>query len=210
MSAVQFIIGVAGASGAGKSRLAQELYRRLRSRRPATDIAILGEDNYYRRRDDLSQQARSEINYDHPDAIEHELLVEHLQQLKSGLSVSVPEYDFVNHNRSVRSKNLEPAKVLILEGILILHRPDVRNLLDLKLFVDVPLDICLSRRMERDIVERGRTLDSVLDQYHATVRPMYFDYIFPSKHFADLIIPQGGQNHGAIGVLEGHLDRVLG
>ena len=209
MTTVQSIIGVAGASGAGKSRLANELLRRMLQRRSATEIAILNEDCYYRRRDDLTLDQRSEINYDHPDAIEHEMLIDHLLRLKSGQAVEVPVYDYSVHNRSEQTTTLKPATILILEGILILHRPELRELLNLKLFVDVPLDICLARRMERDIVERKRSLRSVLDQYHDTVRPMFFEYIYPSKNHADLIIPRGGQNQHAIEVLEGHLDRVL-
>ena len=210
MGQVTTIIGVAGASGAGKSKLAKELLRRMLMRRSATEVSILNEDCYYRRRDDLTLTERSTINYDHPQAIEHELLVRQLEELRNGNAIDVPVYDFSAHNRSDQTTRLEPSTILILEGILILHRPELRELLDLKLFVDVPLDICLARRMERDILERGRSLESVLDQYHATVRPMYFEFIDPSKAHADLIVPQGGRNQNAIRVLEGHLDRLLG
>ncbi len=173
------------------------------------DVTILNEDSYYRRRDDLSFEDRAKINYDHPDAIEHELLVEHLNELRMGRPVDVPQYDYSQHNRGSTTNRLEPATVLILEGILILHRPEVRKLLDLKVFVDVSLDICLARRLRRDINERGRSLDSVLKQYHQTVRPMFFEYIDPSKRHADLIIPRGGENESALHVLQNHLDRVL-
>jgi uridine kinase len=203
------IIGIAGASGAGKSLLANELHRRLRLQRSASQISILNEDCYYRCRNDLSFQEREKINYDHPDAIEHELLVDHLQRLRSGESVQVPQYDYAQHNRKPVAVSLTPSRILILEGILILHRPEIRELLDLKVFVDVPLDICLSRRLQRDIFERGRSLDSVLAQYHQTVRPMFFQYIEPSKSHADLIVPRGGENEHALNVLFNYLDQFL-
>lgn len=203
------IIGIAGASGAGKSKLANQLHDRMRESFTHRDVTILNEDCYYRRRDDLSFAEREQINYDHPDAIEHELLVEHLNQLRQGNSVPVPQYDYSQHNRSDETVQLESSTVLILEGILILHRPELRELLDLRIFVDVPLDICLSRRLRRDLEERGRSLDSVLCQYHSTVRPMFFEYIDPSKEFADIIVPRGGENQNALVVLQNHLDRVL-
>jgi len=203
------IVGIAGASGAGKSLLANELHRRLRLQRSPQQISILNEDCYYRCRNDLSFQEREKINYDHPDAIEHELLVDHLQRLRSGQTVNVPQYDYSVHNRKAISEPLAPSTILILEGILILHRPEIRELLDLKVFVDVPLDICLSRRLSRDIFERGRSLDSVLNQYHQTVRPMFFQFIEPSKSYADLIVPRGGENESALNVLYNHLDQVL-
>ena len=203
------IIGIAGASGAGKSRLANQLHERMRESFTHRDVTILNEDSYYRRRDDLKYEEREEINYDHPDAIEHELLIRHLIQLRNGNPVDVPQYDYAQHNRDSKTVSLESSTVLILEGILILHGPEVRELLDLKVFVDVPLDICLSRRLRRDIEDRGRSLDSVLSQYHSTVRPMFFEYIDPSKNYADLIVPRGGDNTNALDVLQNHLDRVL-
>lgn len=209
MEPVQTIVGIAGASGAGKSFLAQELLHRMRLSRGEASVAILNEDSYYRSNDQLSVQQRASINYDHPEAFEHDLLVEHLASLRKGLSVDVPVYDYSEHNRSPETKLLRPAKILILEGILILHRPELRKLLDLKVFVDVPLDVCLSRRLERDTVSRGRTLESILAQYHETVRPMFFEFIDPSKNHADVIIPRGGQNTVAISVLESHLDRLF-
>ena len=210
MSHVKTIIGIAGASGAGKSLLARELHRRLREKRTSADVSILNEDSYYRCRNDLSFPQREKINYDHPDAMEHELLVAHLQQLRAGRAVEVPQYDYAQHNRQSETETLEPSTVLILEGILILHRPELRNLLDLKIFVDVPMDICLSRRLRRDMEDRGRSLDSVLAQYHQTVRPMFFKFIEPSKMHADIIVPRGGENSHALDVLHNHLDRVLG
>ncbi|MFK7769869.1 MAG: uridine kinase [Mariniblastus sp.] len=209
MSQVKTIIGFAGASGAGKSLLSNQLHDRLRESFTHRDVTILNEDCYYRRRDDLSFQEREKINYDHPDAIEHELLIEHLNSLRAGEEIEVPKYDYSQHNRMAETTTHSPSTVLILEGILILHCPQVRELLDLKVFVDVALDICLSRRLRRDIEERGRSLDSVLTQYHQTVRPMYFEYIDPSKDHADIIVPRGGANLTALNVLQNHLDRLL-
>ncbi|MBL6831521.1 MAG: uridine kinase [Pirellulales bacterium] len=209
MPHVHTIIGIAGASGAGKSRLARQLNDRLRATRSSSDVAIVNEDSYYRRRDDLPFADREKINYDHPAAIEHELLVEHLAALRRGEAVEVPRYDYGQHNRHAETDRLEPSKVLILEGILILHIPELRELLDLKLYVDVPMDICLARRLRRDMVERDRSLDSVLQQYDTTVRPMFFQFIEPSKQHADLIIPHGGENRSALHVLLNHLDRQL-
>lgn len=209
MSQIKTVIGIAGASGAGKSLLARELHRRLREKRTAADVSILNEDSYYRCRNDLSFAQREKINYDHPNAIEHELLIEHLTRLRSGKPVEVPQYDYAEHNRRTETDRLEPATILILEGILILHRPELRELLNLKIFVDVPLDICLSRRLRRDLEDRGRSLDSVLAQYHQTVRPMFFKFIEPSKQHADIIVPRGGENHHALDVLHNHLERML-
>jgi uridine kinase len=210
MSQVKTIIGIAGASGAGKSLFAQQLHQRLRERRTSSDISILNEDCYYRRRDDLDFSEREQINYDHPDAIEHELLVDHLCRLRSGDAVDLPQYDYSIHNRKSETSPMQPSTVLILEGILILHRPELRELLDLKIYVDVPLDICLSRRLQRDIEERGRSLTSVLSQYHDTVRPMFYEFIDPSKMHADIIVPRGGSNQNALRVLHDHLDHLLG
>ena len=210
MAKTMTIIGIAGASGAGKSKLANQLHDRMRASYTHRDVTILNEDCYYRRRDDLTFEQRGEINYDHPDAIEHELLIEHLTQLRDGSSIEVPRYDYSQHNRESVADTMESSTILILEGILILHRPELCDLLDLKIFVDVPLDVCLSRRLRRDIEERGRSLDSVLGQYHSTVRPMFFEHVEPSKQHADIIIPRGGDNSSALSVLESHLARLLG
>ncbi len=203
------IIAIAGASGAGKSLFANQLHERLRQTRTRDDVAILHEDAYYRRRDDLTFAERQTINYDHPDAIDHELLARQLAQLRNGQSVEVPRYDYSTHNRVPETDRLEPARILIVEGILILHLADLRDLLDLKVYVDVPLDVCLSRRLRRDVEERGRSFDSVLTQYHNTVRPMFFEFIEPSKRHADLIVPRGGDNEHAINVLSNHLSCLL-
>lgn len=206
---IQTIIGIAGASGAGKSLLAHQLHNRLRETRTNRDVTILNEDCYYRQRNDLSFSEREKINYDHPDALEHSLLIQQLEQLRAGKSVQVPQYDYSQHNRKSETTLLEPSKILILEGILILNDPRLRDLMDLKIFVDVPLDTCLARRLRRDIQERGRSLDSVLTQYELTVRPMFFEFIEPTKSHADIIVPRGGENLSALNVLHSHLDRIL-
>ena len=210
MTAPIKIIGIAGASGAGKSRLANLLFERLREQHTAADIAILSEDAYYRRRDDLSFAEREHINYDHPDALEHDLLIEHLSLLKDGQAVDIPQYDYGQHNRKPESIRFEPAKVILLEGILILNEARLRELMDLKVFVDVPLDICLIRRCRRDIADRGRTMESVLTQYENTVRPMFFEFIGPTRDSADIIVPGGGANEAAADVLFSHLERLVG
>ena len=209
MAQVKTIIGIAGGSGAGKSLLANQLHDRLRQSFTHRDVTILNEDCYYRRRDDLTFEEREKINYDHPDAIEHELLIKHLSELRAGNEIQVPKYDYSQHNRFDETTTHGPSTVLILEGILLLHRPEIREMIDLKIFVDVALDICLSRRLRRDIEDRGRSLDSVLTQYHKTVRPMFYEYIDPSKDHADMIVPRGGENPSALNVLQNHLDRLL-
>lgn len=203
------IIGIAGASGAGKSLLATELHRRIVKQGLGENVTILHEDYYYRERNDLTFEQRESINYDHPDALQHELLIEHLDQLKAGNSVDVPQYDYSQHNRKAESLTLPAGNIIILEGILILHDLELVKRIDLKIFVDVPMDVCLTRRLRRDIQERGRSLDSVLSQYEQTVRPMYFEFIDPSKQQADLIVPRGGQNQPAVDVLHSHLQGLL-
>ncbi len=209
MSLNRTIIGIAGASGAGKSLLAQQLYSRILASRPSQDVAILHEDNYYRAQSDLSFTERIEINYDHPAALEHDLLNEHLKKLRDGMIVEVPQYDYTMHTRKPETKRFESARVLIVEGILVLHDPELRANFDLKIFVDVPLDVCLLRRLKRDLQERGRSLDSILDQYETTVRPMYYQFIEPTKMHADIIVPRGGENEHALDVLNRYLVHLL-
>ena len=173
--------------------------------RAGDEVQILHEDSYYRDRSELEFADRENINYDHPDALEHDLLVKHLEQLKQGVPADVPLYDYAQHNRKSETTTIKPSRLLILEGFLILHSPEIRELLDLKVFVDVSLDICLIRRMRRDIEERGRSIESVLKQYEETVRPMYFQFIEPTRRYADIIVPRGGNNQSALDVLTDHL-----
>lgn len=214
MTKIQTIIGIAGASGAGKSVFAEQLCERIsesqKNQNGGSQIAtILNEDNYYRDRSDLEFADRELINYDHPDALEHSLLAEHLKLLRNGDTVQIPQYNYAEHNRRSETRILEPTRILIVEGILILHDPEIRSHLDLAIFVDVPLDICLIRRLERDTRERGRSIDSVLNQYLTTVRPMFHQFIRPSRAFADIIVPRGGENQNALDVLYSHMEGIL-
>ncbi|MEM7781851.1 MAG: uridine kinase [Planctomycetota bacterium] len=188
MSVVKAIIGIAGASGSGKSFLCERFADCFaEALGPEVSLAILNEDSYYRRQDHLDLSKRAEVNYDHPDAIEAELLASQIMALKAGNRIAVPQYDFATHNRSNLTTELEPAAVLLIEGILIFHHKEILKQIDQKVFLDVPLDICLARRIRRDTIQRGRTIQSVLDQYMVTVRPMYYQYVEPSKNDADVV-----------------------
>ena len=171
-------------------------------------VSILHEDCYYRRRDDLDLDQRTRINYDHPDAMEHDLLCDHLKQLKNQISIEIPRYDYGQHNRTSESTNLKPAQLIILEGILVLHAAEIRELLNLKIFVDAAMEVCLERRIHRDTNERDRTRDSVLKQFESTVRPMFHQFIEPTKAHADLIVPFAGENGKAVEVLFDHLSQL--
>ncbi len=179
-------IGLAGGSGSGKTTIAEEVVDRLRGK-----VALLHHDAYYRHRVDLSFDERTRVNYDHPHALETELLVKHLADLRTGLAIEHPVYDFATHLRSEDTIRIEPAPVVVVEGILVLSEATLRSELDLKIFVDTDPDLRLARRLERDIAERGRSVDSVIHQYFATVRPMHLEFVEPSRRYADLIIPEG-------------------
>lgn len=179
-------IGLAGGSGSGKTTIAEEVVERLDGK-----VALLHHDAYYRNMVDLSFEERTRVNYDHPDSLETELLVEHLESLRSGLAIEHPVYDFTKHLRSDETVRIGPARVVIVEGILVLSDAQLRSELDLKIFVDTDPDLRLARRLQRDISERGRSVDSVIDQYFATVRPMHLEFVEPSRRYADLIIPEG-------------------
>lgn len=179
-------IGLAGGSGSGKTTIAEDVVDRLEGR-----VALLHHDAYYRHRVDLTFEERTRLNYDHPDSLETELLIEHLERLRSGLAVELPVYDFAEHVRSDETVRIAPARVVVIEGILVLSDARLRSELDLKIFVDTDPDLRLARRLERDITERGRSVDSVIDQYFATVRPMHLEFVEPSRRYADLIIPEG-------------------
>ncbi|HSM43936.1 MAG TPA: uridine kinase [Acidimicrobiia bacterium] len=179
-------IGLAGGSGSGKTTIAEDVVDRLEGR-----VALLHHDAYYRHRVDLTFEERTRLNYDHPASLETELLIEHLERLRSGLAVELPVYDFAEHLRSEETVRIAPARVVVIEGILVLSDARLRSELDLKIFVDTDPDLRLARRLERDITERGRSVDSVIDQYFATVRPMHLEFVEPSRRYADLIIPEG-------------------
>lgn len=199
------LVAVVGASCSGKTALAEALAARF----SPGEVAVIGEDAYYKRQDHLSMDERVTTNYDHPDAFDHELLVAQLEKLQRGEAIDCPTYDYVMHNRSAETRRIEPRPVVIIEGILLYHLDALRERFDLKVFMDTPLDICLARRVRRDVSERGRTVDSVLDQYETTVRPMYLKYTEPSRYQSDLIVPMGGRNMVTLGVLQSELQRLL-
>jgi uridine kinase len=196
-----FVVGIAGGTGSGKSTVAENLARAL----PAGTVAGVEHDWYYRDRSGIPFEQRLAINYDHPDAMETELLVDHLATLRQGRAVDAPQYDFRTHQRRAERRRVEPAPVLLVEGILVLADERLRAHMDLKLFVDTDADIRLMRRIRRDMEQRGRTFAQVREQYYATVRPMHLQFVEPSKRHADLIVPEGGENRAALDVIIGGL-----
>lgn len=185
---VTSIIAITGPSGSGKSYLAQALLEDLHSAVDNISAEILAEDSYYHDQSNTPLEQRQAVNYDHPSALEHELLLQHLQELKSGASVEVPQYDYSRHTRSKMTRVLKPTTLLIVEGILLLSHSQLREHFDLRLFVDTPLDVCLSRRMRRDCEERGRSRESVLEQFETTVRPMFHRFIEPTREHAHMVL----------------------
>jgi uridine kinase len=203
------VIAIAGASASGKSLIANTIFNELKSDLGETKIAIISEDCYYQDQTDLPMEERIKTNYDHPNSLDHELLITHLKALIDGKAVDIPEYCYTTHNRLSSTTHIEPKKVIILEGILLLSRPELREQLHASIFMDTPLDICLLRRLTRDVAERGRTMESVIEQYQKTVRPMYVQFIEPSKQHADIIIPRGGKNRIAIDMLKAKIRHLL-
>lgn len=198
-------VGVAGGSGSGKTTVVQRLLGTLGEDR----VALLEQDAYYRDRSDLSSAGRAALNYDHPDAIDEALLEAHVRELKAGRPADVPRYDFVHHTRRPETIRVEPRPCLVVEGILVLASEKVNDLLDLRLYVDTDPDIRFIRRLRRDVQERGRTVESVIDQWETTVRPMHLTFVEPSKRRADLVIPEGGENMAALDVILTHLKSVV-
>lgn len=192
-----FLIGVAGGSGSGKTTVVANLLKVLKNR----SVLCISHDDYYRNQDQLPMSQRERTNYDHPDALETSLLIEHLELLSAGKSVKKPTYDFANHTRSKKTEKIVPAKVIIVEGILLFENKGLRNKFDLKVFVDTDADIRVLRRIKRDIKERGRTFDFVVDQYLDYTRPMHLEFVEPSKRYADIIVPEGGLNNVALDLL---------
>jgi len=199
------LIGIAGASGSGKTLVSNTIINRLGSDK----VVMLQEDSYYRDLSDIPFDERTGRNFDHPDAFDHLLLVEHLKDLLEGKSISHPIYDYSTHSRTKETRTVGPHSVIILEGILILNEPKLRELMDIKVYIDTDLDICFIRRLKRDIEERARTVDSVIRQYNETVRPMYLQFIEPNKRHADIIIPRGGKNLVAIDILTTKIKSLL-
>jgi len=190
----RIVIGVAGGTGSGKTTVSQAIVKRVHPDR----LSYIQHDSYYRDWDDLPQAAREHRNFDHPDSLETELLIEHLKQLRAGRAIDVPIYDFRTHSRTGQTQRVEPKPVVLVEGILIYIEKDLRDLIDIKIFVDTDADLRFIRRLQRDMAERGRTMDSVIHQYLDTVRPMHLEFVEPSKRYADLIIPEGGFNTVAL------------
>jgi uridine kinase len=200
------IIGVAGGSGSGKTTVVRQIVKQLGRDR----VTVVHHDSYYRDASQLDAEARARINYDHPDSLETPLLVRHLQDLRRGRDVAVPVYDFTSHRRLDRTEPAPARKVVIVDGLLILWDRDLRALMDIKVFVDTDSDIRIIRRLQRDIEERGRSTESVVRQYLETVRPMHLEFVEPSKRYADIIVPQGGENLVAIDMLITKIRAVLG
>jgi uridine kinase len=192
-----FVIGVAGGSGSGKTTVVRRIVESLGD----DQVSLIEHDRYYRPRDDLRLEERAALNYDHPDSLETDLLVRHVKDLREGKPVEVPIYDFARHARESGTTTVTPRRAIIVEGILIFTDPELRRLMDVKVFVDADDDTRFIRRLQRDIAERGRTVASVIDQYLATVKPMHLEFVEPSKRYADIIIPVGGHNTVAIDML---------
>ena len=201
-----YIIGIAGASGSGKTTLSERILTEIGS----DYIATLPHDAYYRNQDEKPLEERLKVNYDHPESLETELLIDHIGQLKACRTVEMPQYDFVHHTRARQTRIVEPKQLILVEGILIFVEKKLRSLFDMKLFVDTDQDICFIRRLRRDIVERGRTMDSVVSQYLQTVRPSYLEFVEPTKRYADVIIPEGGLNQVASEMVTARLKSLLG
>ncbi|CAG9296665.1 uridine kinase [Celerinatantimonas diazotrophica] len=203
------VIGIAGASASGKSLFAKSVYQEVSDEIGAGCISVISEDCYYKDQSNMSMAQRVRTNYDHPQSMDHALLVEHLKLLKSGTAIEMPQYSYTEHTRLPTTKHLGPTRVILLEGILLFTDEAIRSQMDASIFMDTPLDICLARRIERDVRERGRKLESVLAQYHLTVRPMFKQFIEPSKQYADVIIPRGGKNRIAIDIIKTRIRHLL-
>ena len=199
------VIGIAGGTGSGKSTVAKVIIDRV----GANHIVLLPHDAYYKNLVNLEPAQRATINFDHPDSLETSLLVEHIKQLKNNQSIELPVYDFKTHTRTTETVHVEPQPVILVEGILILAEQGLRELFDVKIFVDTDADIRFIRRLERDIAERGRTSTSVINQYMATVRPMHLEFVEPSKRYADVIIPEGGLNTVAMDMVVARIEALI-
>lgn len=202
------VIAIAGASASGKSLFSHTIFEELLPELGKEAISIIKEDAYYQDQSHLDMDERVKTNYDHPDAFEHSLLRQHLLDLTQGKSVEIPNYCYKTHTRLPETTTLHPTPIILLEGILLLNDEPLRNCFDIKVYMDTPLDICLIRRIQRDTSERGRSIDSVTNQYLDTVRPMYLKYIEPSKSHADLVITRGGKNRMAIEVIKAKIRQI--
>ena len=199
------IIGIAGGSGSGKTSVAKALVKDMH----LNGTVIIEQDWYYKDLAHLPQEERMKWNFDHPNSVEFDLLIKDLRAIVSGKTIEVPQYNYVTHSRTKETLTISPQKVIIVEGIMVLYEPSLRELLDIKLFVDTDPDIRFIRRLKRDIYKRGRAIDNVIDQYMQTVRPMHETFVEPSKRFADVIIPEGGKNKVAIDLLRTKITSLL-
>ena len=199
------VIGIAGGSGSGKTTVAQEILQRVGPER----IAFLQHDSYYKDLSGLPPTQRIEVNFDHPNSLETDLLIQHIASLRDGESVEVPIYDFSTHSRTGQTFTVQPRRVILVEGILIFTEATLREMFDVKIFVDTDSDIRFIRRLERDITERSRTTESVIKQYQSTVRPMHMEFVEPSKRYADVIIPEGGHNTAALDMVTARVEALL-
>ncbi len=199
-----YVIGVAGGSASGKTTIIKKIQEYF-----GDDIAVISHDAYYKAHNDMTYEQRTQLNYDHPDSIESEKMAEDVRRLIKGNAIEMPVYDYSIHNRSEETVHVEPKNVIVMEGILILENKELRDLMDLKVFVDTDADERLMRRIRRDMAERARSIDSILDQYAATVKPMHEEFVEPSKKYADVIIPRGGENTPGIDMLTTYMTRVL-
>ena len=198
------VIGIAGGTGSGKTTLMKNIIARF-----GNDVTVLSHDNYYKRHDEMTYEERCGLNYDEPAALETDLMARHLEQLRQGHAIDCPVYDFTVHNRSDETVAVLPRRVIIVEGILIFENQPLRELMDIRIFVDTDADVRLCRRIKRDVNKRGRTLESVLQQYQQTVKPMHEKYVEPSKRFAHIVIPEGGKNMVALDMVMGRIQRHL-
>lgn len=204
MESDYLVIGIAGGSASGKTTLMENLIGRF-----GGNVAVISHDNYYKRQDELSFEQRSKTNYDEPGAFDTSLLIYHLDELRHGRSVESPIYDFKEHNRSSQVVTIVPKKVIIVEGILIFENAELRDMMDIRIFVDTDADVRLCRRIRRDVNQRGRSLESVMEQYLGTVKPMHEKYVEPSKKYANLVVPEGGRNYIALDIIVGRIQRHL-
>ena len=199
------MLGIAGGTGSGKTTIATRIAEAV----PAADVTVIEHDAYYRDLSHLELDERHAVNFDHPDALDTELLIQQLGALRAGRDIQIPAYDFATHTRRISARMVRPTPLVVVEGILVLADPRLRALFDLKIYVDTDADMRLLRRLQRDIEERGRSFDSVRDQYYASVRPMHLQFVEPSKRWADVIVPEGGDNRAAIELLVGKVEHVL-
>lgn len=199
------LIGLCGGSGSGKSTVTEQLYAKTGSER----CTVIRQDNYYKDQSHLSLEDCQKTNYDHPFAFDNDLFIEHLKMLREGKAIDMPEYDFSVHNRKKESVRLEPKDIILIEGILLFSEPRILDLLDMRIFVDTDSDVRILRRIKRDMKERARSLDSVIDQYMATVRPAHLQFVEPSKRYADIIVPEGGYNKVAVDLIQTKVDHIL-